>query len=401
MSFALLRNLLIGMLTAIWLHGTFSCINPFIKNNGIDTSGNDTLPYAWINAGIVSTGENGQHLDVTKYGDTFFTYNNRGELFACTYPELEWSQIMVPGGQGVYCFYCDTVNGLLYISTIEVGVFEYSINNETWRSLLPEYNTWFDSSKLYMDTILSIHMYDITCFNDMIYIMTVQRWGGEYDPVFDVHIRRSMRDTIWEYADSGWDKNNRSIVTITDFFSMDQYLYATTFLNGLWRFDGIKWMGVPGTQENDIINNGGDDTIPGIRPRSVAKHNGDLYVGTKTGTVYKMLPGFQWQKFNQMYIDYGFDTIVNFGPPVTSMFSYNNHLIRGTFYLNDSSSLWHNMTPGFKAIDQTYNNSLPGHVYGMTNIGDTLFAALGNDEGKHSGVYFLDLRTCPWYKKRF
>jgi hypothetical protein len=57
------------------------------------------------------------------------------------------------------------------------------------------------------------------------------------------------------------------------------------------------------------------------------------------------------------------------------------------------------MTPMFKAFDTTKNNALPGYVYGMTNIGDTLFAAVGDDNGKYSGVYFLDLKKCKWYQK--
>ena len=38
-------------------------------------------------------------------------------------------------------------------------------------------------------------------------------------------------------------------------------------------------------------------------------------------------------------------------------------------------------------------------VFGMTNIGDTIFAATGdNGKGEHCGIYMLDLKKCSWYK---
>jgi len=83
--------------------------------------------------------------------------------------------------------------------------------------------------------------------------------------------------------------------------------------------------------------------------------------------------------------------------PVMTLFSCNGYLTKGTYYFNDSANMWFNMTPYFNKIDTMYNKGLPGTVYGMTHIGDTLFAALGNNEGKHSGVYFLDLKKCKWY----
>ena len=123
-----------------------SCIfNP--PDNGNNDNPDDTI-IGWEWAGIVSPGDSGQHIDVCHYHDNMFTFNYRGELFYCLYPDFSWSKLSVPNGDRVYCFYCDTINGLLYVSTIECGVYEYSIASRSWRSLVPNNNVWFDSTKL-------------------------------------------------------------------------------------------------------------------------------------------------------------------------------------------------------------------------------------------------------------
>jgi hypothetical protein len=247
-------------------------------------------------------------------------------------------------------------------------------------------------------------MYSIIVHNNKVFMMTAQGWtdnGGStwYWPT----IWCSNRDTIWEKADSGWYNVGGNSDCITDFFSIDNYLYASTFENGLWRFDGVSWMAIPGTRVgdvNDLIVNGGDPySIPGFRPRSMVKHNNDIFVGNLGGKAYKMLPGFQWKNISRLFKDYNANDTFDIGNPVMCLYSANGYMNRGTYYLNEIKNVWFNMTPMFNAIDKNYNNGLPGAVYGMTNIGDTLFAALGNDEGKHSGVYFLDLKKCKWYQK--
>lgn len=372
-----------------------SCIfdppNPNNNPNPIDTI------TGWESAGIVSPGDSGQHVDVCHYNEHMFTFNYRGELFKCIYPDFSWSKMSVPDGERVYCFYCDTVNGLLLISTIECGVYEYSITSRSWRCLVPNNSNWYDSTKLY-EGDLNVYLYNIICYKNMIYLMTVQRWGGKINAYFAIHIWKSNKDTIWEQSDSGWNLR----MTITDFFTIDDHLYATTFEHGLWRYDGVSWEVIPGTTQedvHDIVDIGGDTkTIPGFRPRSMVKHNNNIYVGNLGGLVHKLLPGNTWEKKYLNYKDYGFnDTIFTVGP-VMLLYSYNGYLIKGTYYFNKNDNLWYNMTPYFDKIDTTYSNALPGTVYGMTNIGDTLFAALGNNEGKHSGVYFLDLKKCKWYE---
>ena len=151
---------------------------------------------------------------------------------------------------------------------------------------------------------------------------------------------------------------------------------------------------------HELSVNGGDTkTIPGFRPRSVVKHNNDIYVGNLGGLVHKLLPGNTWEAKYLNFKDYSLNDTVHTVGPVMLLYSYNGYLIKGTYYFNETANLWYNMTPYFDKLDTNYSNGLPGTVYGLTNIGDTLFAALGNNEGKHSGVYFLDLKTRKWYNR--
>ena len=361
-----------------------SCIlNP--HNNPNDDPGLDTIT-GWEWAGIVSPGDSGQHVDVCHYNQHMFTFNYRGELFHCIYPDFSWSQISIPKGERAYSFYCDTVKGFLYISTIECGVYEYSINSRSWRGLVPNNSDWYDSTKLYEDSLYT-HLYNVICYQNMIYVLTAQRWKfGVGSAEFIVHIWKSNGNMIWERADSGWVTEGVKAYTITDFYSIDDYLWATTFDEGLWRYDGVSWMVMPGTtpeEVHDLSVSGGDTrTIPGFRPRSIVKHNNDIYVGNLGGLVHKLLPGNTWEKKYLNYLDYGFDDTIFTVGPVMSLYSYNGYIIKGTYYYNDSANLWFNMTPYFDKFDTTYSRALPGTVYGMTNIGDTLFAALGNDKGR-------------------
>lgn len=394
------KFLILPIIACLILLSFATCIlNP--HNNPGDDPGLDTIT-GWEWAGIVSLGDYGQHVDVCNYNEHMFTFNYRGELFQCIYPDFSWSQMSIPNGERIYNFYCDTVNGDLYITTKECGVYEYSINSRSWRGLVPNDNNWYDSTKLYYDS-LNVYIYNIVYHQNMLYVLTLQRWNFGVTVNFDVHIWKSNGNMIWERADSGWVKEGVKGYTITDFFTIDDYLWATTFDEGLWRYDGVSWMVIPGTTQedvHDIIDSGGDTKIiPGFRPRSMIKHNNDIYVGNLGGLVHQLLFGNTWDRTGLYYREYYANDTVDFGPPSMSMFSYNGHLIRGTLHFDETADLWYNMTPHFNKIDTTYNKGLPGTVYGMTNIGDTLFAALGNNEGKHSGVYFLDLKKCKWYEK--
>ena len=372
-----------------------------IDGNNNNNSGNDSIT-GWEWAGIVSPGDSGQHIDVCHYNGHLFTFNYRGELFHCIYPDFSWTQISIPDDNKVYCFYCDTTQGMLYISTRdECAVYEYKINTREWHSLVPDNNPWFDSTKL-LDGELYTNMYNVTVHKNKVFIMTAQGWNNvsistSYLPA----IWCSERDTNWVKSDSGWILEQNQSDQVTDFYSIDDYLWATTFEEGLWRYDGVSWMVMSGTTPEEVhdssVNGGDTEAIPGFRPRSVVKHNGDIYVGNLAGYVHKLLPGNTWDRVGLYYKDYNTNDTIDFGFPTMSLYSYNGFLIKGTFYLEEFDDLWYNCTPNFKKIDSTYNNGLPGTVYGMTNIGDTLFAALGNDEGLHSGVYFLDLKTRKWY----
>lgn len=396
-----MRKILISGIALLLFLLSVSCIcTPPVTINNNNTTDTTT---GWVCAGITSPGDYGQHIDVCHYKEHMFTFNYRGELFYCIYPDFSWTKMDVPNGDTVYCIYCDTVYGMLYVSTRgKCGVFEYSIVSRQWRELMPKKNSWFDSTKLY-DGKLNVSMYNITCYNNMLYIMTVQRWGGVEDHNSYPRIWRSNKDTNWTMADSGWPYKPKMAVTITDFFPIDNYLYATTFDQGLWRYDGVSWKVVPGTTPEEIqalsLSGGDTRSIPGFRPRSVAKHNNDIYVGNLTGEPYKMLSGDKWEKKFILFFDYGFNKVVDYGNPVMCLYSFNGYLSRGTYYFNDSANMWFNMTPNFNKIDTMFNNGLPGKVYGMTHIGDTLFAALGDDYGVHSGVYYLDLKKCKWYRK--
>ena len=182
-----------------------SCIfdppNPDNNPNPIDTI------TGWESAGIVSPGDSGQHVDVCHYKEHLFTFNYRGELFHCVYPDFSWFQLSVPNGDRVYCFYCDTINGLLYVSTMECGVYEYSIASRSWRTLVPNNNIWFDSTKL-LDGKLYINMYNVLVHDNKLFIMTAQGWTDIVgDTQYDPAIWCSNRDTLWEKADSGWFNN--------------------------------------------------------------------------------------------------------------------------------------------------------------------------------------------------
>jgi hypothetical protein len=371
-----------------------------VNNN----QGNDTIT-GWEWAGILSPGDSGHHVDVCHFNEHMFTFNYRGELFKCIYPNLSWSKMSIPGDDKVYAFFCDTINGLLYITTRQnlCNVYEYEIQSNQWHCLTPEPNVWFDSTKL-LNGEMCVHIYDITVYKNKVFMMTIQGWnniGGqtEYIPV----IWCSERNALWVKADSGWVTEKYKSHTVTAFRSIDDYLYATTWEKGLWRYDGVSWMIVPGTTPEEVhdssVNGGDTKAIPGFRPRSIVKHKNEIYVGNLGGFVHKLLPGDTWDRWGLFYLDYNANKILETRGPCMSLYSYNGYLIKQTYYYNDSADLWYNMTPNFNHIDTMYINGLPGTVYGMTNIGDTLFAALGNNDGKHSGVYFLDLKTRKWYDK--
>ncbi len=385
-----------------------SCMFNLEGNIDDDNTLVDDTITGWESAGIVSVGDSGHHVDVCHYQEQMFTFNYRGELYACTYPDFSWSQMNIPDGNKIYAFYCDTINGMLYVVTRQksCNVYEYDISKEDWRSLTPRNNPWFDSTKL-LDGELSTNMYDVTIHNNKVFMMTAQGWsqGPGRNNKYVPKIWCSARDTVWEKADSSWyDDGFGHSDQVTAFFSIDEYLYATAFERGLWRYDGVSWMVMPGTTQEEVkelsLNGGDTKTIPGFRPRSLVKHNNDIYVGNLSGYIHKLLTGNSWDRIGRYYREYvpPPDTVDHAGPAM-SLFSYNGHLIRGTRHFNEPDDLWYNMTPHFNKIDTMYNKGLPGTVYGMINIGDTLFAAIGNNEGKHSGVYFLDLKTRLWYQE--
>ncbi len=379
-----------------------SCNYPVQENQ--NNSGNDTL-HGWEIAGLNTQGDSSHYVDICHYQGNLFSFNYKGELFHCTYPELIWTQITVPSNDQIYDFVCDTLGGILYCATREqtCNVYKYEILNNKWHCLSPKNNPWFDSTKLYNGELYTM-MYSIGLHKSKIFIMTAQGWTQGIKRYYEPKIWFSNQDTLWLCADSGWgaDIINKA-VTITSFFSIDDYLYASSFDEGLWRYNGVSWKVMKGTTPKDlreIADNGGDTkSIPGFRPRSMAKYNDTIFVGNLGGLVHKYVSDGVWDKRYMNFKDYNaMDTTFTVGP-VMNLFSHNEYIIKGTYYFNDSANLWLNMTPFFNHIDPVYINALPGTVYGMTHIGDTLFAALGNKAGIHSGVYFLNLKKCKWYQK--
>ena len=82
------RILLLGTVFLLFL--IVSCMYNTGDSTNSDNPGNDTIT-GWESAGIVSPGDSGQHVDVCHYQEHLFTFNYRGELFHCLYPDFSWS----------------------------------------------------------------------------------------------------------------------------------------------------------------------------------------------------------------------------------------------------------------------------------------------------------------------
>lgn len=395
-----------------------SCDKNSVGSENVDASGIVKCKTNWKNAGIVSKGDGSSHTDLCKYRDKLFTSNVRGELFVATYPELKWTKIKVPcpSDDHLYSLVMDTTRGCLYLGTRLAGVYEYNIISNSWEKLTPDSSDWFDSTK-YVDeakTELFIRGYELIKHNGQLYFLITQSWDEYYqvgnvtanDSYSFAHIYSfNITNETWSRADSSWligYPNKSSKNTITKFCSVGGNLYATSYEKGIWVYENEeKWHKVGGTF--NVFADDYDGKIgPGIHPRGMFEHEGDIYATNLGGETYKLLSDEYWEHTGgviQIVEKSDGEWLVDTSRAglILSLVSHNGFLLDGDHYYDSANKLWQYALPGYEPLHPRYARPLAATITGMETFGDTLFASTASSEDTLSGVYFLDLKKCDWF----
>lgn len=361
--------------------------------------GPDTV-MAWQEAGLITSGEGSGIEQIVRHEgtDQLICRTTAGDLYIGDRVSLNWNQELV-NGSSLDVFSMDLSGDTLFVTTKWDEIWAFSINEKSWHNLTPVEGTWHDTRnyrkiwciKKAIDNYLYLHM-------SVYYKDSLGQVIDKYDSGPKVF---RYRANTWERVDKNWNQHATSIA----FHEVESGLYLTTFENGLWRFNGTDgWYQIPGTEQFSTA-----PLIPGIRLRSLTTHNNETIVGTLGGNVWKLHGDDSWKELTTCLTGPHVDSLTIHDYPTFSalnLTSYNGILFHGNgrFYYSEVDSMWKNMT--LNSNDTLYYQDAGDRVStfsyclmpSFVAVGDTLYGGLADALHKESGVYYLDLNNCGWYR---